>query len=78
MVIRNIEDFCEWWGTDIDHLEWSVYNCGAYITWNNDCIKISSIVQGNDAEFDNSFAFPFDSNEVKDCIEKLKCLTDEA
>ena len=75
MVIRNIEDFCEWLGTDIDHLDWSVYNYGAWITWNKDGIKIGSIVEGNDAEFKSSFKFPFNSKELKNLKTKMDFLT---
>ena len=81
MVIRNIEDFCEWCGTDVDHLERSVYkntDCGAWISWDKNGIEIGSIVEGSDAEFDNSFEFPFESKEVEDWIEELEYLTDEA
>ena len=81
VTIRSIKEFCDWWGEDIDHIEKSVYkntDCGAWITWDDTSITIGSIVEGSDAEFDSTFEFPFESEEIDDWLIELERLTDEA
>ena len=81
-LINNIQDVAEKiWGTTVHLLERDVYkntDCGAWIRWSDDCVQIGSIVEGSDAEFDRTFKFPFDSDEMESWIDELETLTDEA
>lgn len=81
MTIKNIKDFCKYWGCDSEkELERSVYkytDCGAWISWDNNGFNIGSIVEGSDAEFDEAFLFPVESEEVDAWIEELELLCEE-
>lgn len=81
MIINNIQDFAEYFGTTVDRLERSVYKntaCGAWITWTDESVTIGSIVEGSDAEFDKTFSYPVDSVQIDNWFEELEDLTDEA
>ena len=83
VTIRSINDFCAWWGDDIENIEKSIYkstDCGSWIHWDDKSIRIGSIVEGSDAEveFESTFRFPFESSEIDDWLTELERLTDEA
>lgn len=81
MIINNIHDLAAYFGTDEEHLERAIYNgtyCGAWINWTHSKVNIGSIVEGSDAEFDESFEFPFDSSAVDEWLEELERLTSTA
>ena len=82
MTIKNINDLCEYRGaTDTHELERDMYkytDCGAWITWDDRKVSVGSIVEGSEAEFSESFFFPFDSNDFDNWVEELERLTDEA
>lgn len=80
-VCFNIEDYAKALETTVDRLEKDMYNytdCGAWITWDEDGITIGSIVEGSDAEFEQSFAFPFEKEEVDIWIDELEHLVEDA
>lgn len=81
-LINNIQDVAEKiWGTEVNHLEHDVYrntDCGAWIRWSDDWVQVGSIVEGSDAEFDRTFEFPFDSDEMDHWMDELERLTSEA
>lgn len=81
MKINNIHDLAEHFGTTPEHLEHYIYkytDCGAWINWTYTKVSIGSIVEGSDAEFDETFEFPFDSEEVDDWLEEQEYLTTAA
>lgn len=76
MIIHNIEEFADYIGTTVEHLERTIYkytNCGAWINWDEKEIRIGSIVENSDAEFScDPLVFPFDTQEYCDAIEWLE------
>lgn len=81
MTLNNITDLAEWYGTTPEHLEKAIYKgteCGAWIQWTEDTVTIGSIVEGSDAEFDETFTFPVESEEIEAWMQELEDLTDEA
>jgi len=79
--IRNINDLAEYLNTTPEHLEHDVYkytDCGAWIKWDDDSVTVGSIVEGSDAEFDNTLTFPFNASEYNEWIDELEQLCDEA
>lgn len=81
MVINNIHDLATYLGTSADRLERDIYkftDCGAWIHWDSSTVSIGSIVEGSDAEFSNTFCFPFSSDAYEDWMTELEALTDEA
>lgn len=81
MIIHNIEEFAaEIFGTTPEYLERSVYKytaCGAWINWDENEIRIGSIVEGSDKEFScDPLVFPFDSKEYDKQMEWLEYETD--
>ena len=81
MVINNIDELCEHFGTDTKHIERVLFkytDCGAWIHWENGTVSIGSIVEGSDAEFSKTFSFPVDSSEIDSWMDELEELTDEA
>lgn len=82
MTIRNIEDFAKFFGSEsVDQLDHDVYkytDCGAWIYWDEKSFTIGSIVEGSDAEFDETFEYPVESETVDAWLEELERLTDEA
>ena len=81
MKIRNIEDLASYLGTKVDSLEHDVYKytaCGAWIRWDSETVTVGSIVEGSDAEFSKTLAFPFESEAYEAWISELETLTDEA
>lgn len=81
MTIRDIHDLASYLGSETEHLARDVYDntaCGAWIKWDMKKVQVGSIVEGSDAEFSNTFYFPFDSDGFNMYIEELEKLTDEA
>ena len=81
MTIHSIEEFASEFGSDVKSLKRDMYkytDCGAWIEWDDKQMKIGSIVEGSDAEFDQTFVFPFEMSEVDIWMEDLEILTDEA
>ena len=81
MKLSTINDYAKYRGVDIAHLEKDVYrytDCGAWIKWSDHNMTIGSIVEGSDAEFSRTFAFPTTTEEVDAWFEELERLTDEA
>lgn len=81
MVINSIKDYADYIGIEVEHLERAIYKgtaCGAWICWDDEKMKIGSIVEGSDAEFDRTFYFPVDSEKIEAWFEELDELTDEA
>lgn len=82
MVINNITDIVKGKGLETaDQLNHHVYkytDCGAWIAWDDNSVTIGSIVEGSDAEFQKSFTFPVDSDELDAWITELEQLCDEA
>lgn len=80
-IITSIEDLAEHFETDVDHLKRTIYDetyCGAFIEWDDHSVCIGSIVEGSDAEFDQWFNFPVQSDTIDNWIEELEGLCDEA
>ena len=80
-MINNIDDLAEWFGTDLDHIDRTLYKytgCGAWTAWDFAGFTIGSIVEGSDAEFYKRFEFPTTGEEVDRWIEELEELTDMA
>ena len=81
MIIRTIEDLAAYLKTTVDRLEHDVYtytDCGAWITWTDESITIGSIVEGSDAEFSYTLAFPFADTDYDYSMGCLEQLVDEA
>ena len=81
MTINNINDLTSHFGTTPEQLEHDLYkgtDCGAWINWTCSKVNIGSIVEGSDAEFSESFEFPFDSSAVDNWLEELETLTTSA
>ena len=82
VLINNIQDVAEKvWGTEVEHLEHDVYKytlCGAWICWDENWVQVGSIVEGTDAEFERTFEYPFDSDEMDHWIGDLEKLTSKA
>ena len=81
MIIHSIEEFASEFGSDVKSLKHDMYkytDCGAWIEWDDKQMQIGSIVEGSDAEFDQTFVFPFEMSEVDIWMEELERLTDEA
>ena len=82
MTINNIKDFCTaMYADDEQQMKQDLYrytNCGAWIEWDEDSVTIGSIVEGSEAEFQNTFTFPFESEEAEDWIEELEDLCEQA
>ena len=81
MVIKDIEDLCEYFGSDVRHIERDIYKCtacGAWIEWDNYTVTIGSIVEGSEAEFSKTFRFQFSSADLDSWLDELDELTDEA
>lgn len=81
IIIRNIEDLAAHYGTTVDRLKRDVYKCtecGAWISWDDKYVTVGSIVEGSDAEFSNTFSFPFDTDSYDSWIDELEILVDEA
>lgn len=82
MKLNNITDVAEkWLGVSVSDLEKSLYKgtaCGAWINWDDSKVSIGSIVEGSDAEFDETFLFPVESEALDDWLDELENLTDEA
>lgn len=82
MVLNNIHDVAQWFGVDDpERLHRALYKetaCGAWIRWDTATVTIGSIVEGSDAEFDETFTFPLSSEIIEDWLEELEDLTDEA
>ena len=80
MKINNIEDYAKYLGTNVSQLERDVYkytDCGAWIKWSDNDMTIGSIVEGSDAEFSYSFAFPTTTEEIDAWFDELERLTNE-
>ena len=80
-IVTNIEEVAAHIGTDVDHLKRTLYKytgCGAWIEWTDATVSIGSIVEGSDAEFSQTFTFPFQAAAIDAWIEELEYLTDEA
>lgn len=81
MEIRNIWDLAEYLNTTPGYLKRDVYDateCGAWIEWDDTTVKVGSVVEGSDAEYDRSFSFPFYASEYDTWIDELEQLTDAA
>ncbi len=81
MVIKNIEDLCSYMNTTEKSLKKDLYkntDCGAWIEWTEKTVTIGSIVEGSDAEFDETFTFPTTSEAIEDWLDELERLTDRA
>lgn len=81
MTLNNIYELADWFGTTPEHLEKAIYKgteCGAWIRWDDDTVSIGSIVEGSDAEFDETFEFPVDPEDIEAWTDELECLCDEA
>ena len=50
----------------------------AWIDWDSEKMAIGSIVEGSDAEFSKSFAFPVNIKYIDDWFNELERLIDEA
>lgn len=80
-LIHNIEELAHEIGSSVESLKRDVYkytDCGAWIQWDDEWVRIGSIVEGSDAEFDKTFTFPVSLEEINDWFEELEALTDEA
>lgn len=78
MIINSIIDLAYHFGATVECLEHAIYkgtDCGAWINWTCSKVTIGSIVEGSDAEFSQSFEFPFDSSAVDNWLEELESLT---
>ena len=82
MIIKNINDFCEYWGCDNpDRLDREVYkytDCGAWFNHSETGFAIGSIVEGSDAEFSRNFFYPVESDAVDMWIAELEILCEDA
>ena len=81
MIINNIDEYCAYLGVEKSGLKRAIYKnteCGAWIEWDKEEIRIGSIVEGSDAEFEASFPFPCDTEEIEIWFNELERLTDEA
>ena len=82
MVINNIHDLIVARGaTNEDGLKHDLYkytDCGAWISWTTSGVTVGSIVEGSDAEFSETFCFPFSSETMDAWIEELEELVDQA
>lgn len=81
MTINSIDDYANCLGIEVNHLEKAIYRgteCGAWIHWTDKTLSIGSIVEGSDAEFDKTFIFPVDKNEIDEWITELENLCEEA
>lgn len=81
MVINNIKDLADHFGSSVNRLERDLYkytDCGAWITYSTYSVTIGSIVEGSDAEFAKAFEFPFSSDLFDEWLDELEMLTDEA
>jgi len=82
MIINSINDIVEGKGLEradqLDHYVYKYTDCGAWITWDDNSVTIGSIVEGSDAEFQESFMFPVDSDTLDAWINELELLCDEA
>lgn len=81
MDIRNINDLANYIGVETSYLNRAMFkytDCGAWIDWDDKSVSIGSIVEGSDAEFSKTFAFPFTSEEYENWMIELDVLTDEA
>lgn len=80
-TINNINDLAAAFDTTTEHIERVLYKeteCGAWISWTDETVSIGSIVEGSDAEFDQTFRFPVDFRDIEAWIEDLEALCDEA
>ena len=81
MEIRNIWDLAEYMNTTPGYMKRDVYDateCGAWIDWNDTSVTVGSIVEGSEAEFSNTFAFPFHASDYDTWMDELERLCDEA
>ena len=82
MIINNINDILAYRGAkDVNQLERDMYKytaCGAWIFCDDEGVTVGSIVEGSDAEFSNSFFYPFSSDDFDSWIDELEMLVDEA
>ena len=80
MTINNINDFSTYLGIEVDDIEKAIYDgtyCGAWINWDEKEIRIGSIVEGSDAEFEcDPLVFPFDSEDFEQALIWLEAETD--
>lgn len=80
-TITCIEDLARNLDTTVDRLKRDMFKyteCGAWITWDDRGVSVGSIVEGSDAEFSNTFTFPFFMRDFESWIDELEMLCDEA
>ena len=82
MVVNNINDIVSGKGLEradqLSHYAFKHTDCGAWIKWDDTSVTIGSIVEGSNAEFEETFYFPVDSDELDRWVEELERLCDEA
>lgn len=80
-IINNIADLAVAFDTTPERIGRTLYKnteCGAWIAWTDTTVTIGSIVEGSDAEFDQTFRFPVDLRDIEAWIDDLEALVDEA
>jgi hypothetical protein len=53
-------------------------DCGAAVEFHDGFVVVSSIVEGSDAEFSETFSFPFQSDALFNYIDELEAQVEEA
>ena len=82
VMIHNIAELAEEYGTTVDRLKRDIYKytaCGAYIDWNEKQVCLGSIVEGTDTEIEASpLEFPFEMDEFWNTLKWVEANADHA
>ena len=80
VMIHNIAELAEEYGTTVDRLERDIYKytaCGAWIDWDDKQVCLGTIVEGSDIEIEASpLEFPFEMDEFWNTLKWVEAEAD--